>query len=136
MLGGPVNCTRSYHTQNFCEEPLERMEIGPHHLIFSTIEETVVLLIEEIIHIKAEGSYTWLFCENGIKHMLCKNIGAFEVGLSRERHFRCHDSHIVDLTKVLKVLKSGGARAVMTNGSEIPIARRSMKNFMAALQAA
>jgi len=87
----------------------------------------------------AEGSYSRLICDEGIRHLVCRNLGVFETALARLQaaHFyRCHDSHIVDLLKVVKLVRQNGLRAVMTTGAHVPISRRRTKGFFAALKAA
>jgi len=115
------------------------MFIGTRQLILPTSEGRYVLPIVTIVHIVAEGSYSRLICENGARHVVCRNLKTFETALFRmkaSRFYHCHDSHIVDLLKVVKLVQQDGIRAVMTTGALVPISRRRRKGFFAALRTA
>jgi len=112
------------------------MKIGTTKIIIQTFAESLIIPIASIVHIVAEGSYSRVYCDGGVQYLVCENLGAFETGLSEGGFNRCHDSHIINLVKVIKLLKHGGLMAKLTSGEQIPISRRMSKAFQCAISAA
>lgn len=89
----------------------------------------------DIVRLEAAGSYT-LFClENKVRHMVSRTMKEYEALLDPEIFFRCHNSHIVNLTKVVKFLHTNGYYAEMSNGAVVEIARRNKDVFLERLKA-
>jgi len=62
--------------------------------------------VNDIISLEADGKYTKIVTQSGLKSLSTKNIGEFEELLSNECFFRTHKSWIVNLNHVKKYLKS------------------------------
>jgi two-component system LytT family response regulator len=48
--------------------------------------------------------------------------------------YRCHNSHLVNLKKVVKLITNNGFMAQMTDGSTAEIARRNKEQFLEQLK--
>jgi two-component system LytT family response regulator len=89
---------------------------------------------EEIIHLEASGSYTTFYLENSVRHVVSKSLKEYEPLLSSNVFFRCHNSHIINLKKVLKFSNSNGYFAELSDGSSIEIARKNKDLFLEKLK--
>jgi two-component system LytT family response regulator len=80
--------------------------------------------VDEIIRVRAEGSYTSIFCINSKPKLVSKNLREIEDALEGYGFFRTHKSHLVNLKYIKKYLpvKDGGT-IEMTDGSVIDLAR-------------
>ena len=66
--------------------------------------------------------------------MVSKSMKEYEVFLDVTIFFRCHNSHIVNLKKVVKFVHNNGYYAELTNGAIIEIARRNKELFLEKLK--
>lgn len=75
-----------------------------------------------ILYIKAEGAYSEVFCTNGTKTLVSRNLKNFEDILCLDKgFFRTHRSYIVNFKKVIAYNKSDGGSLELENGTQIPV---------------
>ncbi len=86
--------------------------------------------INDIISIKADGSYSMIHFENKRQILISKNIGEFQEQLPLDEFCRVHNSYIINLKHVKKLKKIGGLAAEMPEGITIPISRNKKDDFM------
>jgi two-component system LytT family response regulator len=105
----------------------------------NTVEKTVVPTKDglaivkntEIIHLEAMENYTMIYLVGGKKYMSSRSIKAFEDRLDPNMFFRVHKSHIINIAQHLKeFLRNEGLIAVLSDGSQIPVARRKLQEFL------
>lgn len=104
--------------------------VRPFRLSLSTSDGLEFVNINDIICIKAEGSYSVLSFKRKSDMMVSRNIGEFEDQLPADEFCRVHYSHIVNLNYVKKLRRKGGLAAEMPEGKTIPIARNRKDKFM------
>ncbi len=85
---------------------------------------------EEITRLEAQGNYSFVFLENGERHLAAQSLTGFEEMLPAPPFFRAHQSHIVNTKFVRKLTKDEGESLMMTDKSIIPLARRRKEAFM------
>ncbi len=102
----------------------------PFMLSVPTSDGLEFVNIDDIIDIKAEGSYSILSFIGKINMMVSKNIGEFQEQLPQNEFCRVHNSFIINLKHVKKLRKKGGLSAEMPEGKSIPIARNRKDTFM------
>jgi len=88
----------------------------------------------DIVRLEASGSYTVFHLENNVKHMVSKSMKEYEGFLDTSIFFRCHNSHIINLRKVVKFIHSNGYFAEMQNGATIEIARKNKELLLEKLK--
>ncbi len=89
-----------------------------------------LLPLARIIRLKGEGSYTTFHLDGGERHIATRSIGEFEDLLPPDQFFRTHQSHIVNLDHVRMILRREGGGALMSDGEEVPVARRRKEEFL------
>ena len=99
-------------------------------IILPTAEGIHILELNEIIHLSADGSYVQLKLINNEKVMVSKNLKELEEMLDETHFFRTHQSHIVNLHFVKKLVKESGGFIEMKDGSQVPLARRKKDLFL------
>lgn len=86
--------------------------------------------VEDITHLKAEGSYVNIFLKDGNKILVSKNIKDYENQLTEaEGFFRTHRSYLVNL-KYITTIATIGTEATMSNNEIINIARERKNDFV------
>ncbi len=105
----------------------------------NTVEKTVVPTKDglaivkntDIIHLEAFENYTTIYLISGKKYVSSKSIKAFEDRLDPNMFFRLHKSHIINIAHHLKEFnRTDGNIAIMTDGTQIPVARRKLQEFL------
>jgi len=91
-----------------------------------------IIFIDEIniSYITGMGSYCQIFTTDNQKLTISKSIGSLEQKLSEENFFRCHNSHIVNLDHIQKIVSKDGFFAIMKNGVPVEISRRNKEKLM------
>lgn len=90
-------------------------------IILNTGSTQFVISVNDIIYIKADGSYSNVHLKNGEKHCISKRIAEFEVLEDLGYFLRIHRSHIINLNYVEKIIKNDGGSVVLSNGEEFSI---------------
>lgn len=86
--------------------------------------------LQQIIRLEASGPYTHFFLKDGKKIMVSKNLKEYEGLLSGHQFFRVHNSHMINIREVKRMLKTDGGYAVMNDDSEIAISPKKKDEFM------
>ena len=95
-----------------------------------------VLLFDELIRLEAEGCYTKIVVKDGKDKLICRTLKVFEDSLPKERFFRTHKSHLINLTYIKEFSKLGGTYVTMTDGSKVEISRRKAPEFIQKMKSA
>lgn len=90
----------------------------------------VYLSISEIVRVESDGAYSIFYTDCGKKHLSSKNLGEYEEILPSFGFFRVHRSHIINVKKVKKFIRSDGNFIEMEDGSRVEIARRKKDEFL------
>jgi two-component system LytT family response regulator len=81
-----------------------------------------IISIQNIIYIKAEGSYSRIDINNNESLLVSKNLKYFEELLGQSDHFyRIHRSYLLNLQYAKKITRNSGGMVILENGIEIPI---------------
>jgi two-component system LytT family response regulator len=97
----------------------------------STSEGVEFVPLSQIIRLEAKGPYTTFFMKNGINLMVCKNLKEYELLLTDHGFFRLHNSYMVNMKEVKKMIKADGGYAVMNDEAMIAISPKKKDEFLA-----
>lgn len=89
-----------------------------------------VLVFDELIRLEAEGYYTKVFIKDGKNKLISRTLKDFEDSLPKDRFFRTHKSHLINLKYVKEYSNSGGAYITMIDGSKVELSRRKSAEFI------
>lgn len=91
--------------------------------------------LQNIVSIKADGSYVNIILGNGAPIVVSKNLKYFEQALEGFGQFvRVHRSYLINLQQMKRFERSGRGTIIMNDGSEIDLARDRREVFFAALE--
>ena len=88
-----------------------------------------ILEIENIIHCKADTSYTYIYTAKN-KILVSKPLKYYDDLLSHHNFFRIHNSHLINVNHVKKYYKGKGGTVTMTNNSSIDVSTRKKEEFL------
>ncbi len=89
-----------------------------------------VLLIDDIIRLEADGCYTTVIIHNGRNTVVSRTLKDFEDTLPKEKFFRIHRSHLINLKFIKDYSNLSGNYVTMMDGSRIEISRRKAPDFI------
>ena len=100
------------------------------YVAISSIDEIFFIKMENIIYCKSEGRFTKFYMENGDVSISSKNIGDYdERVLDPTNFFRIHNSYIINMKYVNRIVKIDGISCEMKNGLIISISKRRQDDF-------
>jgi two-component system LytT family response regulator len=108
-------------------------KIDDKKIIIATEKETLFLNISNIVRCKAEGNYTTVFLAKGDTILASKTLKYFDELLNSYTFFRTHQSHLINTKFIGKYVKGKNAYVLMSDKSEVPIARRRKNDFLGRL---
>jgi two-component system LytT family response regulator len=111
-------------------------KVDSHNSLVTTFPERFVLgdkqdwsfhSQDSVIYIKANGSYTEWYFENGRKKTVSRGLGQF-VGKLSDKFFRLHHSYVVNLDKIESYSIKRSA-VTLIGGEQLPVSKRKKREF-------
>ena len=89
----------------------------------------------KIMYIKGEGAYSEVFCSDGSKQLVSRNLKNFEdILCSDSRFLRIHKSYIVNFNFVVAFNKSDGGSIELENKAQIPVSPDKAQQILDQIQ--
>lgn len=76
---------------------------------------------DDIIYLKADGSYTHFIADNHSKITVSKRIADYEKLEQIGPFIRIHRSHIINYNRIQKIVKQDGGSVIMDNKEQLSI---------------
>jgi len=100
----------------------ENLEEPQHKKVaLQTGDGLTFLLLENILYLKADGSYTHFITTDNKKITVTKKIADFERLEQMGSFLRIHRSHLINYNRIQKIMKQDGGTVVMDNGDLLSI---------------
>ncbi len=111
------------HNMQFQNQGIRRIAVpGIHDIRFYEADD--------IVFLKADGSYTEIYFVNGKKEVISKPLKDFDSLLGLSGFSRIHHSHLINLNHVIKYIKGEGGSVVLTGNHTLDISRRKKEEFL------
>lgn len=88
----------------------------------------------EIVRCESESNYTHIYLSGGKKITVAKTLKDVEECFGGYPFCRVHQSHLININHVNKVIKGEGAYVVMKNGANVAISRNKKDAFLESLR--
>jgi two-component system LytT family response regulator len=92
-------------------------------------EGYAIINIDEIVSLEADGKYTKIITDGGLRSLSTKNIGEFEELLNPEFFFRTHKSWIVNVNHIKKFLRNE-SQVLLSNETLADVSSRKKDEFL------
>lgn len=86
--------------------------------------------VREIVRLEAAGAYTQFYLKDKRKILVSKNLKEYEMLLGDHDFMRVHNSHIINLNEVRRMLKTDGGYAIMSDDAQIIISPKKKEDFV------
>jgi|LakMenEpi03Aug12_release.lakeMendotaPanAssembly.Ray.scaffolds.fasta_scaffold372784_2 two-component system LytT family response regulator len=91
-------------------------------------EHIEMLKLVDIIYLAANGSYTDIYLINNVKVVASRPLKYIEEQVQNTNFLRVHNSYIINIYYIEKIIKTKYGRVIMKNGYEIPISATKRKS--------
>lgn len=103
----------------------------PERIALPVGQELLLVDVADVLYVESEGSYVSVFLKDqGKPVVLSKSLREFEDLLNNPGFFRAHNSHLVNLRHIRKIVRTDGGEIVMANGRSLPVARAKKTELM------
>jgi len=99
-------------------------------LALTTAEGIEFVEIKEILYLQSDVNYTHFFLSNGEQILVSKSLKEYDSLLAGANFFRIHQSYLVNIQYVKKILKEDGGIVQLKNNVQLPISRRKKEAFL------
>lgn len=94
----------------------------------STQDGWIVIRKSDIYRCESFKNYTTIITDKE-SHTISKTLKNVEAILSPDKFYRVHNSHLINIEHIDKVLKTDGGNVLLKNGDLIPISKNRKKDF-------
>lgn len=133
------SATKSTFTSSLKNEILAEVQqlIGekkkPQRLVINQLGKVVVLPFTSIQRVFSDGNYSEIFTKEAQKHVASFSIGELEELLPKADFFRIHRSFLVRIDAITEIKTGTNPEVVLTDKTQLPVARRRVSALLAAL---
>ncbi len=99
-------------------------------ITLSTSDGLEFIPLKQIIRIEASGPYSHFFLKDNKKIIVSRHLKEYEMLLSDHGFFRVHNSHIINIAEVKRMVKNDGGYAIMSDNANIAISPKKRDEFM------
>jgi two-component system LytT family response regulator len=98
-----------------------------------TMEGLQMVAIDTIIRCESDSNYTIVFLKNKQKIVVLRTLKDIEEMLEDYSFIRIHHSYLVNLNEINKYIKGEGGHVVMSDGSNVDVARSKKDTLLKTL---
>lgn len=102
---------------------------GMQRIALPYLNRTIFISVDDITFLEGEGNYTYLCTRDRKRYIVSKTLKEFEKMLDRSLFLRIHKSHMVNLAYVQQGPSNNDRQIRLTDGQEVAISRRRMKEI-------
>jgi len=115
--------------ENKYKKLFESINNGSEKLVISTYEGIYYVDPQEVVYIQADSAYSKIIFKDAEPLLVAKGLKEFEELLPSNSFFRNHHSFLININFVRKYTRVDGGSIEMSNGDQIPLARRKKNEF-------
>ena len=93
-------------------------------------DRDVVVFVDDVLYLMADGNYTKLHCIDGTVYLACKNIGAFLSSFPISQFFKISRSTVINLAVIQEIKRLPKLLIKLKNGKELEGSRQNKKEII------
>ena len=106
---------------------------GPTKIALATKESIEFVDKNDIIVCSSDSNYTMVYLSGNRKKLISKTLKEFENLLAPMNFYRPHNSHLVNLEKIIEFVRSDGGYLVMENKMKVPVSKNRREGLLGRL---
>lgn len=109
---------------------LKQRDNSQHRIALATTDGYEFVQVDKILYCMAEGSYTRFIISEGQERFVSRHLKYYEKLLTGYKFFRPHQSCLINLKYINKILRTDGGTVEMADGKQLPIARNKKQELL------
>jgi two-component system LytT family response regulator len=105
-------------------ESMNAIRTNEKKIVLKDNEAIHFVRVQDIIRCEADGAYTKFHIVHSSPLLISKSLKEYDELLSPFGFIRCHHSHLVNISKILKFDKTDGGYLILDNKDLIPVSQR------------
>ncbi len=118
------------HTIDTLLSNLKNLKSDNPSITLATSDGLEFVPVKTIVRLEASGAYTTFFLNDARKIMVSKNLKEYETLLEDHHFMRVHNSHVINLKEVKKLIKTDGGYIVMSDNSHVVLSPKKRDDFL------
>lgn len=131
----PIEVARLKEAVERLREQRKPSSIQDAVLNVSTLNGSKIVPVDEILYLKADGSYTELHSKTGSTLVISKKLFEMEHKVSEDQFARVHRSYLVNLQHIREYIGGTKPTLKLSSNTEIPVARSRKEEVISLLKA-
>jgi two-component system LytT family response regulator len=107
---------------------LDTPQVAEQVFTLKSQDGEIRIILKDIVRLEADRNYSTLYLTDGRKKVTAKTLRDMGELLEDKGFFRCHKSHLVNIVHIKDPPNSFYVK--LSDGSEVPIARRKKDDFL------
>jgi two-component system LytT family response regulator len=110
---------------------LLREQPMPDRIALPVGQELLFVEVADILYCESDGSYVSVFVQGASKPiLLSKSLRELEELLNNPQFFRSHNSYLINLRHISRIVRSDGGEIILRNGASVPVARAKKQELL------
>jgi two-component system, LytTR family, response regulator len=104
----------------------------PERIALPLGQDLIFVEVEDLLYCESDGSYVSFYMHGQPKPLIIsRSLREIEELLNNpNQFFRCHNSYLVNLKHIKKIIRSESAELIMRNDRSVPVARSKKQELM------
>jgi two-component system LytT family response regulator len=111
-------------------ENLKSISNTSKRIALNSADRVHVVNVSDIVRCESQRNYTLFYIKGNKQILVTRTLKEFEDMLEDSGFARVHHSHLINISYLKEFVKSDGGYAVMTDGSEVPVAVRKKEHLL------
>ncbi len=111
------------------EQNLKQLTGGSRKILLKDQDSIHLIKIDDIMRCEADANYTRFFIANRPSILVSKNLKEYE-DLLGDHFIRVHNSHLVNISFIVRIDKNDGGSIRMSDGENIPVSVRKREKLL------
>jgi two-component system, LytTR family, response regulator len=111
-------------------ENLKNINNSSKRIALNSADRVHVVNVSDIIRCESQRNYTLFYIKGNKQILVTRTLKEFEDMLEDSGFARVHHSHLINISYLKEFVKGDGGYAVMTDGSEVPVAVRKKEHLL------
>lgn len=99
-------------------------------IVLSVQDGFEIVEIKDIVHVDSDSNYSTVYLENKKPIVISRTLKDFENTLKDKGFLRIHNSHLVNLNKIIKFVKADGGHVVMNNNKQLNVSKSKKEDLI------
>jgi two-component system LytT family response regulator len=99
-------------------------------IVLRTSDDIHLISTSELVRIESDGAYSHFILRSGKRVTVSQHLKHYDDILANHGFFRCHQSHMVNISFINRYHKADGGLLILIDGTSIPVSSRKRETVI------